>query len=224
MTETLMWRSARRRPSQGLGTAWLTDVEKETYAELKAERRRQEWLIGRRLAKELILEAMTDMPLNPRDVEISSRDGLGRRTRPRIVIAGRAQPWSLSIAHSDDLVLVALSTDARVSLGVDIVPVQSWTKASLESWFTETERQWMETGAMRPSTVWAVKEAVYKAVNRGEPFVPQRIEVRPNLGGAYSYLKNGRAPLAGAEIRVSESNEEIMAITTVTDGREGVAQ
>jgi phosphopantetheinyl transferase len=224
MTEAFIWRAARRYPPEGLGTAWLTAAEKETYAELKAERRREEWLIGRRLAKELIFEATTGMPLNASDVEISSRNGLGLRTRPRVTIGGRAQFWSLSIAHSDDLVLVALSTYTGVSLGVDVVPVQSWTKASLEIWFTAAERQWMKTGAARPSTLWAVKEAVYKAVNCGEPFVPQRIEVWPKPGGGYGYLRHGTPPCAGDEIRVVESNEQAMAITVVNYRREGVAQ
>lgn len=221
MTEALTWRAARRHPSAAfagmLATDWLTDGERETLAGLQAQRRREEWLLGRWLAKKLILDQarvtpITPAPLGECDVEIFSLDGLGRRTRPRIMIGGLAQSWSLSIAHSEDLVLVALSTHPRVSVGVDVVAVQSWTNSSLEMWFTTAERRWIETGAARPSTLWAIKEASYKAVNQGEPFVPRKIEVRPEPDGGYGYMWHGVRTTVGHEIRVGESREQVIVM------------
>jgi hypothetical protein len=63
--------------------------------------------------------------MDPGGVEILSCDGLGRPTRPRVLLQGRLQPWSLSLAHSDRFVLVAFSEDPDLAVGVDVTPIQS---------------------------------------------------------------------------------------------------
>lgn len=235
MVESFVWRSARRGGSAfpWLGradTAWLGEAEKETYAGLNAPARREEWLLGRALAKALILEHAPHPGgaaprFCPNEIQICSRDGLNRPSRPQIFLRGRLQPWSLSIAHSDASVLVALSMRSRVSLGVDIAPLQSSAEGSLDMWFTERERRLMKSDPTLypPAKLWAVKEAVYKAVNRGESFTPSRIEVRPQPAGAYTFLRDGVAPRATHRIHAFASSDQIVAMTILDSARQETA-
>lgn len=233
MVEPFVWRSARRVgsaspwPGGCADTAWLGEAEREIYASFAAPARREEWLLGRSLAKELILEHAprpggAATPLCPNEIQICSRDGLNRPSRPQIFLRGRLQPWPLSIAHSGDLLLVALSKRPQASLGVDIAPLQSWAEGSLEMWFTERERRLMkiDPALHPPSKLWAVKEAVYKAVNRGEPFTPCRIEVRPQPGGAYTFLRDGVAPRAAHRIQAFASAGQLVAMAILDSARE----
>jgi phosphopantetheinyl transferase (holo-ACP synthase) len=155
--------------------------------------------------------------IHPAEIDIQSRDGLGRATHPRVTLRGRLQPWAVSIAHSDQSVLVAVSRIPGMSVGVDVAPVQTWSDGFLEMWLTLGERQWLRSvGDLRlASTLWAIKEAVYKAVNIGEPFTPGRIEVCPRAGGGYTYRWDGAKPGAAHTIDVIGSDQEIAAIVIV---------
>ncbi|MBM2813021.1 MAG: 4'-phosphopantetheinyl transferase superfamily protein [Chloroflexi bacterium] len=186
---------------------WLSPSEREVFAELRDPSRREGWLCGRLLAKRLILDdvlapSVGEEAIHPTEIDIHSRDGLGRATRPRVTLRGRLQPWALSIAHSDRSVLVALSRAPGVSVGVDVARL------------TPRERRWVHSaGEMRlASTLWAVKEAIYKAVSYGEQFTPLRIEVCPRAGGGYTYHWDGAEPEAAHTIHIADSDRETAAI------------
>lgn len=199
---------------------WLSPSEREVFAELRDPSRREGWLCGRLLAKRLILDdvlapSVGGEATHPTELDIHSRDGLGRATAPRVTLRGRLQPWALSIAHSDRSVLVALSRAPGVSVGVDVAPVlQTWKDGFLEMWMTPRERRWVHSeGETRlASTLWAVKEAIYKAVSYGEQFTPLRIEVCPRAGGGYTYRWDGATPDAAHTIHVADSDRETAAI------------
>lgn len=198
---------------------WLSPSEREVFTELRDARRREGWLCGRLLAKRLILDdvlapSVGEEAIHPTEIDIHSRDGLGRATRPRVTLRGRLQPWALSIAHSDRSVFVALSRALGVSVGVDVAPVQTWKDGFLEMWMTPRERRWVHSvGEMRlASTLWAVKEAIYKALSYGEQFTPLRIEVCPRAGGGYTYHWDGAEPEAAYTIHIADSDRETAAI------------
>src|SRR5574341_140922 len=126
--------------------AWLSDAENEIHPRLRDVRRRDGWLRGRLLAKQLILTkalaiSEVETAISPREIQIHSCDGLGRPTRPRITLRGRLQPWSLSIAHCDGAALVAFSDDPGVMIGVDVVAPLTWSDGFVDLWFTEREQR-----------------------------------------------------------------------------------
>lgn len=126
-------------------------------------------------------------------ISITSRDDQGRSVRPHVSICGRSLPWSVSISHSQRAVLVAVSTAPEIVLGVDLTDINaieqmihrepqasapSWTTGFQKTWFTNREQETLvDAGPETTAAVWAVKEAVYKASNRGEGFAPRRIEL-----------------------------------------------
>src|SRR5262249_47606884 len=113
-------------------TSWLGPSEREVLAGLKSPGRRVAWCCSRVLAKQLILEelwpATGQTPLSPTAIAIHSRDGLDRPVRPCVLLRGRVQPWTLSIAHANQSVLVAVSRVPGVAVGVDLVPLENWSR------------------------------------------------------------------------------------------------
>lgn len=152
-------------------TDWLSPAELAEYSRFRDTQRRHAWLVGRLLGKQLIYDRYREQVDGPRAVEIQSRDNQGRAVRPEVRLEGRPHACSLSISHSQRGVLVAICDDPGISLGVDLAHVEPYGAAFLQMWFTPEEREWLEqTGSMHAAAIWAAKEAVYKANNRGEGF------------------------------------------------------
>jgi phosphopantetheinyl transferase len=63
--------------------------------------------------------------------------------------------------------------------------------------------------------LWAVKEAVYKAANRGEPFRPRRVEVLPLAPGGYACSYLGQAVGEGCRIRTMYLDRYVAAVVTM---------
>jgi len=114
----------------------------------------------------------------------------GHGERPVLLIDGTAQPLSLSIAHSDRGVLVAIGDAATTSVGVDLV-ARGAISHQLAWTFTAAERQWISAAhddAGAAEKLWARKEALYKACQRGEGFQPATIEAVPGSPPRFSNL------------------------------------
>ncbi|HSD51280.1 MAG TPA: 4'-phosphopantetheinyl transferase superfamily protein [Candidatus Methylomirabilis sp.] len=218
-------RGALRRAWAGCrGEGWLSNPEREVYAHLQDARRREAWLFGRLLSKELILDTLAaarcpGWAVDPVHIQVLSRDGLGRPTRPRVLLKGRLQPCSLSLAHSEQTVVVGLSQDGDMTMGVDLTPIQSPGVGFLDLWFTPRERAWIwsqsDQAPRWAATLWAVKEAFYKATNRGEGFTPRRIEVRVDPPDGYAIRCDGARPRGGCLVRVATTGGEVVAAVLV---------
>jgi phosphopantetheinyl transferase len=180
----------------GPAEAWLVPRERRVYAGLCDRRRRMEWLAGRIAAKRLVSERLRphDKTLSPARIEIDSGDGRGHRSRPRVLLDGRPVPWRLSIAHSGRSLLVALADGERPGVGVDLLDTVDCGRGFAEMWFTPREQRWLAKQPRLWPVAWAVKEAAYKAINRGEAFRPWAFEVLPRPGGGFSCLLGGCRP------------------------------
>jgi phosphopantetheinyl transferase len=180
----------------GLGEAWLGRRERAELAAWRDPRRRGAWLLGRILAKQLVADAYGGLELQ--QIEILSRDSLGRVNRPVVWLDGVEQPGSLTISHSHRGALAALDTSGNVVLGADLADSGTFSDGFVELWFTPPERRWFqETQSSGIACfIWAAKEALYKACNRGESFAPRDVEVLPD--GRCSYR---HAPLAGCRLQ-----------------------
>lgn len=212
--------------AQGTADRWLSPDEAQRVHSLKHAGRRRSWLAGRVLAKRMVLDhvvgdGMKRRGIHPARVEIRSGDVRGWRCRPAVWLDGRSLPVSLSISHTDQSVLVALVCRAGVSVGVDLVDHAILRARFVEFWFTEAERRWLETktDSRWTAAVWAVKEAVYKAVNQGEAFRPRAIEVvlDSRSGGLHALVGRGRRPVAKPCVWSTERNETAALVTQRLD-------
>ncbi len=205
---------------------WLSPVERAEFGRWRDITRGQAWLWGRFLAKDLILgatagSASTGEPLHPAMIEICSRDGFGRGIRPQVLVNGRLMPWSVSIAHSDDTVLAALSLTPGLSVGVDLVGRRPLLGSFARMWLTAAEQMWCWSEALAepdlPAKLWAVKEAFYKASNAGEPFRPEGTEVRRDAWGAWTVDVGGREANPTCRVHVREGAGEVAVVVTVME-------
>ena len=119
-----VWRYALRPALDALAAHQplpdLSPREKRECATYRNPGRLQEYFCGRLLGKQLIAEQLGNTCTN--QIEIFSRNSAGRAIRPRASLAGRPLPFSLSIAHTDRGVLVAVCRDTRLQVGVDMMP------------------------------------------------------------------------------------------------------
>ena len=161
---------------------WLTPAELAELAHWRDAARRQQWLQARRLAKQLIQHASGASSLLA--VQVLSRDERGLGVEPRVLVTstganqGQQATWSLSISHSRCGLLLGLAPADDFRLGVDLVELSADHSHLERMWFSDRERRLLAgKGQARTATLWAVKEAVYKAVNQGQSWSPRDVEV-----------------------------------------------
>ncbi len=200
--------------------AWLAPRERQLYAGLRDRRRRCEWLAGRIMAKRLVRERFRFAlaTISPARIEIDSGDGRTRRQRPRVLVEGRPLRWRLSIAHSGRSLLVALAGNDRLSVGVDLLEPVDCNRGFIELWFTPRERRWLAEDRRLWHVAWAIKEAAYKATNRGEAFCPRTFEVLPDPGGGFACALRGRQPGMLRRLSVWRTPCDETAILALYDG------
>ncbi len=178
----------------GLGTpcavesaadAWLSAEEQEGLAHCRSGLRRRSWVAGRIAAKRLLMRLRLLPAARAAEITIVSRDDRGRGVVPTVRVAGRMQPTSLSISHTERGVLVAASLDMAVRVGVDLAVVGDYGPGFRRLWFSEQERSLMQRsgGRLTPAVLWAAKEAAYKTLGEGEPFMPRQIEAQMHEDG-----------------------------------------
>ena len=183
-------------PAAGRSIAWLAPSERAELAMLSDERRRREWLAGRWAAKQLLMRSAK--AASAAEVEICSRDTGGRGSRPRVRIDGQPFLGSLSIAHTSQGAMAALAAGERLTVGVDLVSLDEIAGVSASGgfarlWFTPRERSWIAADCLRrTATLWGIKEAVYKACQKGQAWSPGDVEVWPRTGG-YDCTYRGQA-------------------------------
>ncbi len=158
------------------GPQWLTAREQAELAVFRAPRRRREWLGGRWLSKRLLAGNSTT-PATLRRWEIVSRASARRGCRPVVRRDDVIQTASLSLAHSDPAIAAAVGEVSGGHVGVDVVPRQKLPAGFAACWFSEPERSLLSQQDWSLADGWAVKEASFKAVNRGESFRPRQIAI-----------------------------------------------
>ncbi len=191
---------------------WLRGTNERAELErLTAESRQQNWKWGRILSRLLLRDHGVVRESSSEQLEILSINAFGQNDRPAVYIDGVLQAVSLSISHSDRGLLVALSAATRV--GVDLVDLEQEPFGSLWVWMTNSERAWMNRNDLRQqATVWAVKEAVYKALNEGESFSPLSVAVVREVHGRYSCFYKDRDMRSICQIHIRELDSHLAAV------------
>jgi len=155
-------------------TGLLSPAETAAYSALRADKRRRDWLLGRRVAKRLVqasVAARTDQTLPLYDITILSHaDGW-----PQVALPAAAGPLtlsiSLSISHSHDRAFCAL-TWADQPLGCDLEFIEPRSAGFVADYFTAGERALIAAApeaqhAVLANAIWSGKEAALKAIRRG---------------------------------------------------------
>jgi phosphopantetheinyl transferase len=165
--------------------AFLSASEQRTYEQLRFPKRREEWLLGRWTAKQLLrrsLESYRDLALSAIDVG-ADLDGA-----PYLSVEGEGRlPASLSISHRAGRAVCALSPALSPSIGVDLERVEPRAKAFVEDFYTaeEAARVWACTPEVRDmliTAMWSVKEAVLKGLREGLRVDTRAVEVHHVAG------------------------------------------
>lgn len=165
----------------GLARVSLSPTEWDVFRRLTGpERRPIEWLFGRIAAKDavrLLWQQRHGERLFPADIEILP-DALGRPTvRDR---SGRRELPGVSIAHTAGLATALAAEQAPA--GIDIERVAPRDTGFEEIAFSAGERRLLDGfGPARDEGIarfWCAREAVAKALGRGQVDGPRTLEVR----------------------------------------------
>jgi len=164
---------------------FLSASEQRTFKRLRFPKRREEWLLGRWTAKQLLrrsLEGYEGLALSVISVGVDP-DGA-----PYLSVQGEGRlPASLSISHRAGRAVCALSPALSPTIGVDLECVEPRPRAFVEDFFTaqEAARVWACAPERRDTLVtamWSAKEAVLKAFREGLRVDTRAIEVRHIAG------------------------------------------
>jgi phosphopantetheinyl transferase (holo-ACP synthase) len=163
---------ARRCPPAG----WLSAEELRYYSQFGDKLAALAWLGGRWCAKQLLCSHLGVTKSQRSRIHIQTRNGLQQGVRPWVFLDGQLQSTKLSLAHSSRIVTAVLLREEVGEIGIDLTDPDDNHAAVREFWFSDHEVAWCEAG-VSPRVVWSLKEAIYKAVNQGEPFRPRGLDV-----------------------------------------------
>ncbi|GIK58731.1 MAG: 4'-phosphopantetheinyl transferase superfamily protein [Chloroflexi bacterium] len=150
---------------------YLTDAELARFQELKTDKRRTDWLLGRWTAKRLLQTVIweTDGVTPPLDM-ITITNNVDGVPDYRLPITDHR--FSISISHAHGRAFVAAVEKTHAPIGVDMELIQPRLAGFAEEYFTlaEIALGYGLIGAERvvwETAVWSAKEAVLKALHLG---------------------------------------------------------
>ncbi|MEB3328767.1 MAG: 4'-phosphopantetheinyl transferase superfamily protein [Candidatus Sericytochromatia bacterium] len=153
--------------------AVLTAAEAERLRELRVEKRRRDWLLGRLAAKQAAAGLLGPRPLAGLQVEVTPGGA------PRLHHAESGAPGpAISISHSGGC---AAALASHEPVGVDLEALQPMPAGAARYYLSEVERAWLAERPWGPHSeliAWALKEAAYKALG-GAPGGLTRLTLAP---------------------------------------------
>ena len=149
--------------------AWLSRRERETLDRLHVPKRRQDWLLGRLVAKRAVAAWLgpADRPPPPSAIEIlAAADGA-----PEAYVATVAAPLAISISHGAGRALCAV-VPRGMAVGCDLEHVEPRDEGLVEDFFSEDEVAIVRSrdGRARDllvTLVWSAKESALKLLREG---------------------------------------------------------
>jgi 4'-phosphopantetheinyl transferase len=193
-------------PAPRGASACLSRAEQVRLAGLRIEKRRLDWLRGRRAAKEAAAAALREHCGEAPGLASLQVDALPSgapflRLAPEApsfhwFAPGAPLPLSLSISHSAGAVFCVATWD-DVGLGADVERIEAHTAAFVGDFFTGEEAADCERAAARDrmiAAVWCAKEAVLKALRLGLTVDTREVVCRLKDGGPPGPLGAGWRP------------------------------
>ncbi len=164
---------------------YLAPQEQTRFKELKTEKRKTDWLAGRIVAKRLIREShfAREGAIVPYSAINIVPDELGA---PQVTIVGETNiTQRISISHSAGCAAAMLSVEPGVRPGIDVEIIEPRAPSFMQDYFTNAERQAAQghDEATFFTSIWAVKEAVVKALGIGARVDLRDIQAVPRRDG-----------------------------------------
>ncbi len=106
------------------------------------------------------------------------------------VVEGLGEDVRVSISHQEGRA-VAIAARGGVGLGVDLETIAARDPAFARTWFTEGEQARWGGDPANATRVWALKEAVLKALGRGMALSPREVEVCELVGSGGGVAEEG---------------------------------
>lgn len=142
----------------------LGETERRRCAGLKSPKRRRDWLLGRWAAKTLLRQVLGELPS-----VLNDKDGV-----PYVV---GYPDLHISISHSGDFALCALTVDGAV--GADLEQIAPRSAAFVADYFTPPEIAFMaQAPDTLPTLLWSAKEAALKALHVGLSVDTRAVEIQ----------------------------------------------
>lgn len=188
MSETVYWTLVdSSQASLEAPEGFLSSSELLKFRAFRFAKRRQEWLLGRWVAKFLIKSLPTYQGYAPTEIEIlTSPDGAPYFQLP----GGDAAPTFLSISHCSRYALCAIASGANIHIGIDMEKIEPRTQTFIKDYFTPLEvglvnSQPHESWDMISTLIWSTKESMLKALRVGLRWDTRQVEIREvsNLQG-----------------------------------------
>ena len=163
------------KPTQNL----LSKEELSRFGQMKVEKRKIEWLLGRITAKALLTSThlpFTGLPFSTVVID-NHPEGAPFITEP--VTRG-----SLSISHRQNIAVCAFTPLSDRKLGIDLEKIETREMSFVEDFFTHTEANHTknlpeETRHIWSTLVWSAKESILKAWQKGLRMDTRNIEIFP---------------------------------------------
>lgn len=161
------------------GEGFLSPAEQRKVSGFRFPKRRDDWLLGRRAAKALLLGLPEYGRFSPEEIEIlNTPEGAPYVRLP----GGVVSPDRISISHSHHFAFCLLASGAQVNLGADLEKIEPRSQALVEDFFTPAEQEWVAAYRagdrdLAVTLVWSAKEAMLKALRTGLGLDTRRVEV-----------------------------------------------
>lgn len=169
---------------------WLVPAERAALAQLRFDRRRRDWRLGRYAARCAL--AADDSPLSDgaigRVAILADADG-----RPQVTAADGREPCALSLSHRAGWSLCVIA-EAGVRLGCDLEVIEPRSAAFVGDYFSDLEQELVAAAAPSDrarvaNLVWSAKESAVKALGTGWRVETRSVEVLAfHAGGSGEWL------------------------------------
>lgn len=160
-------------PAADLLQAWLRPAERRIFEAFPVLKRRRDWLAGRLAAKDLIRGRHgLGGPDRFLDIEIAAVQGGLEHGRPLYRLDGQPGRYCLSVSHSGNTAMAALSRHQGLLIGVDHEGVAARGPSFEALALSEEELRRLrglrgEARALAVTRCWVLKEALLKALGTG---------------------------------------------------------
>lgn len=158
------------------GDRWLTESEAAVQGGLHVAKRREDWRVGRWVAKSAVSDCLGGVDVGSIEV-LPTEDG-----SPSVrVLGGASLRVVVSLSHSEGRGF-AVAACGGVSLGCDLEALAPRSPAFIRDYLTASERDAVRAleGSARDEAVtlvWAAKEAALKATRQGLRADTRSVEV-----------------------------------------------
>ena len=186
----------------------LTEAERADVMSRGTPKRQADRLLGRMAAK----QAVSDLTgLAPTEFRIENRPS----GEPYVVTKSGSDAPHVSISHREGQAIAVATRGGRA--GIDLELVEARAPSFAETWFRLSEQKMCGGNPRIESQVWAIKEAVLKALGTGLKLDPREVEVLEVANGRASVrlwgeARQRHAALGGGELGVDVEDEQTLVI------------